>query len=406
MERYRVTEAPAWRRWVTPAGLQNKPVHRWYLFAHSFAADLVQALAEEWKLDQGDRILDPFAGAGTTLLTAKELGIPGQGYDLSPLAVLVSNTKTASWSRLDLEVQWSVLQGGLKDAGRAGRRRRRYSALVERALPEGRLDRFDGIARRIGELSCSGAERDFFRVALLAVIPRFSCAVANGGWLRWSEMKEGAEGIEHAFAARVELMLADVRDEVMRDRSDWMTDMADARALPDRKEKYTAVITSPPYPNRHDYTRVFGVELMFEFLDWEENRSLRWQSFHSHPESKPERPGTEEYVPPKGLERSIAPVENARLRRMLRGYFLDMYVCLREVARVCCGGAMVAFVVGNARYAGTPILVDEFTAEVGELTGLRCREIRAVRWRGNSAQQMGKFGRVASRESVVVFEKR
>ena len=88
---------------------------------------------------------------------------------------------------------------------------------------------------------------------------------------------------------------------------------------------------------------------------------------------------------------------------MLRGYFLDMYLCLRELSRVCRDGANVAVVVGNARYSGSVIRVDEYTAELGERVGLVCREIRAVRWRGNSAQQMGRYGRVASRESVVLF---
>ena len=62
---------------------------------------------------------------------------------------------------------------------------------------------------------------------------------------------------------------------------------------------------------------------------------------------------------------------------MLRGYFLDMYLCLREVARVCRRGARVALVVGNARYDGKALLVDEFTAEIGEHAGLACSEIRA-----------------------------
>ena len=135
-------------------------------------------------------------------------------------------------------------------------------------------------------------------------------------------------------------------------------------------------------------------------------RSLRYQSFHSHPEARPERPAAEEYVPPARLDHSIDHLRDGRIRRMLRGYFLDMYLCLREVVRVCRDGARVAFVVGNARYDGRALLVDEFTAELGERAGLACREIRAVRWRGNSAQQMGRYGRAASRESVVMFETR
>ena len=399
-----MTESPAWRRWVTPRAARDRPVHRWHLFAHSFTGDLVHALVDEWGLDARDAVLDPFAGAGTTLLAAKEKGVPASGYDLSPLAVLISNVKTAQVSTSRVKSIWRTLEDSLS-RGYSGAVARNYPALVRRALPDGRLEAFEAVAARIRDLDCSSSERDFFRLALISIIPRFSRAVANGGWLRWA--KEGIDGgsVEDAFKARAEMMLSDVQDRKSSTAGDgWTTRTADARRLPDRNDTYTAVITSPPYPNRHDYTRVFGVELMFGFLDWEENRSLRYQSFHSHPEARPERPSAEEYVPPARLDRSIDHLRDGRIRRMLRGYFLDMYLCLREVARVCRDGARVAFVVGNARYDGRALLVDEFTAELGERAGLACREIRAVRWRGNSAQQMGRYGRAASRESVVLFE--
>ena len=402
---HRITESETWRWWVTPRAAREKPVHRWYLFAHSFTDDLVHALVDEWGLDGQDAILDPFAGAGTTLLAAKEKGVPASGYDLSPLAVLISNVKTANVSRNQLDSSWLALEGSLTRRPSTGTTRT-YPALVRKALPGGRLEAFDAVATRIDELDCSAPGRDFFRLALVSIIPGFSRAVANGGWLRWSNENTGAGTVEDAFRTRVQMMLSDVRDAVATDDNRWTTGKADARMLPDSSDTYTAVITSPPYPNRHDYTRVFGVELMFAFLDWEENRALRYQSFHSHPEARPERPPAEEYVPPERLERSIDHLKDARIRRMLRGYFLDMYLSLREVARLCRRDAKIAFVLGNARYGGKAILVDEFTAELGERAGLACREIRAVRWRGNSAQQMGKYGRVASRESVVIFEKR
>ena len=403
---YRVTESPSWRRWVTPRAARDKPVHRWHLFAHSFTGDLVHALVDEWGLDGGDALLDPFAGAGTTLLAAKEKGVPASGYDLSPLAVLISNVKTENVSKTRLESIWRTLDDSLPH-GRPGVVAREYPALVQRALSNGRLEAFEAVAARIRDLDCSSSERDFFRLALISIIPRFSRAVANGGWLRWANESIDGGSVEDAFKARAEMMLSDVQDREPSSVSDgWRTRTADARALPDRNDTYTAVITSPPYPNRHDYTRVFGVELMFGFLNWEENRSLRYQSFHSHPEARPERPPAEDYVAPARLDRSIEHLRDGRLRRMLRGYFLDMYLCLRELARVCRDGAKVALVIGNARYDGSALPVDEFTAELGERTGLVCREIRAVRWRGNSAQQMGRYGRAASRESVVMFENR
>ena len=402
--RCRFTESPEWKTWVTPRGAK-KAIHQWYLFPHSFTGDLVHALLKEWRLGRDDAILDPFVGAGTTLLTAKEREIPGRGYDLSPLAVLSANTKVAAFTGGCLKRTWAALRNTLKDACLTTTCRT-YPELVRKALPAGRLDALDAIARRIDRLDCSQPERDFFRLALIAVIPRFSLAAANGGWLRWSNEGAGAEAVAESFAERVEMMLADVRGAPERDGGKWNANVADARALPDADETYSAVVTSPPYPNRHDYTRVFGVELMFGFLDWEQNRDLRYQSFHSHPEARPRRPEAAEYRAPTRLEHSVKDLSDRRIRRMLRGYFLDMYLCLREVVRVCRDGAMAAFVVGNARYDGNAILVDEFTAELGEQAGLVCREIRAVRWRGNSAQQMGRHGRVASRESIVVFEKR
>ena len=370
----------------------------------------MHALAREWGLDGQDRVLDPFAGTGTTLLAARERGIPASGYDLSPLAVLASNVKTGRFARASLERRWHTLEE--RPAHEPARPARRvYPALVRQALPDGRLEALDALAAEIDALEGSPAERDFFRLALISLIPRFSRAVANGGWLRWSSEDADPGSVEEAFRARVETMLSDLRedddaeDDTAEDANVWRIQRADARLLPDTDETYTAVITSPPYPNRHDYTRVFGIELMFAFLDSGQNRSLRHQSFHSHPEAWPERPPADDYEPPGRLEQSISHIPEARIRRMLHGYFLDMHLSLREVERVCRRGAKIAFVVGNARYAGKAVLVDEFTAEIGERIGLVCREIRAVRWRGNSAQQMGRYGRVASRESVVIFEK-
>ena len=402
--KYRTTEQTEWRYWVTPKGAKEKAVHRWYLFPHSFTDDLVHALIDEWDLNGHDKILDPFAGAGTTLLAAKERGIPSNGYDLSPLAVLASNTKTATFSRQRLETAWQTLERTLIHDSTVPMDRV-YPELVHKALPEGRLDALDAVATGIENLNCSSSERDFFRLALLSIIPRFSHAVANGGWLRWLNQGASAENVTNFFKEQVEMMLSDVCDTAPQDDKYWEARVADARVMPASDAEYSAVITSPPYPNRHDYTRIFGVELMFAFHNWEANRALRYQTFHSHPEARPNRPSAEKYKPPEALENSVRDLSDKRIRRMLDGYFLDIYLCLCEVARVCRKGARAAFVVGNTQYDGTAILVDEFTAEIGEQAGLTCKEIRAVRWRGNSAQQMGKYGRVASRESIVMFEK-
>jgi DNA modification methylase len=408
MERLAVEERKDWRWWVTPKLLAGKPIHRWYVFPHSFTSELIHALIAEWGLTPKDHILDPFVGAGTTLLAAKEKGVPATGYDLSPLAVLAARVKIANYSVAHLEELWSRLRRAIQPARWNGAAKD-YPELVRDALPGKLLEAFDALDRSIAGLDASRAERDFFRVALLATMPQYSRAVAEGGWLRWVDRRRPTSALLADLAARVDLMLEDLKEAPAQRGTSWHVRAGDARSLPDTASAYTAVITSPPYPNRHDYTRIFGVELMFGFLDWAETRRLRYQSFHSHPEARPVRPDANGYTRPRRLAQAVGQIaqneKDPRVKEMLEGYFLDLYLALREVRRVCKRKARMAFVVGNVQYRGVPIAVDELTAEVGEHVGLKCEAIYAARYRGNSAQQMGKYGRRQSRESVVVFRK-
>jgi tRNA G10 N-methylase Trm11 len=406
MSKFAIEQKENWRWLVTPKPLANKPLHRWCIFPHSFTSDLVHALIEEWGLSTDDYILDPFAGAGTTILAAKEKGIPAKGYDISPLAVLVARAKVSNFRVSRLEQTWKRFQKHLNPARWNGPSKD-YPSLVREALPGRLLGAFDTLYHDIDKLQTSPSERDFFCVALLSILPRFSRAVATGGWLKWVNKRNGILSLSSAFNERVSLMLDDLRKIDMPRTNFWSIDQADARKLPDKNGTYTAVITSPPYPNRHDYTRVFGVELMFGFLDWNETRHLRYQSFHSHPEARPVRPQADDYKRPLKLAQILGRIEKKtkdhRIPKMIEGYFLDMYLCLKETKRVCKINARIAFVVGNAQYYGEALPVDELTAEVGEQTGLNCEKLLAARFRGNSAQQMGKYGRNPSRESVVVF---
>ncbi|MGH9737571.1 MAG: DNA methyltransferase [Candidatus Acidiferrales bacterium] len=406
MRSHLIEERLEWRRWVTPKALEEKPVHRWYVFPHSFSSELVHALIAEWGLTAKDRILDPFAGAGTTLLAAKQKHIPVTGYDLSPLAVFASRAKLRDYDPNRLCRFSKELLSRIEPA-RWNSHHRTYPVLVENALPGRLISAFDDIGLKISKLSCSDQERDFFRLALLTILPQYSRLVATGGWLKCTNKRPRAIRIPETLTDRLTTFSRDVVTNHTNNSTSWSVEIADARRLPDPDPKYSAVITSPPYPNRHDYTRVFGVELLFAFLDWSATRKLRYQSFESHPEAHPHRPDATDYTPPRGLARAVARIKkegaDPRVVRMLEGYFLDMFLCLREVKRVSKPGARIAFILGNAQYCGVPVPVDEYTADVGERLGLSCRKILVARYRGNSAQQMSRFGRIPSRESVIVF---
>ncbi len=65
----------------------------------------------------------------------------------------------------------------------------------------------------------------------------------------------------------------------------------------------------------------------------------------------------------------------------------------------------IALVLGNVQYCGVPVRVDQITAEIGEALGLDCTAIIVARRRGNSPQQVTRFGKSQSAESVIVFRR-
>ena len=396
--------------WVTRKLLLSKPIHRWFTFPHSFTSELVHSLIDEWGLSEKDSIVDPFVGAGTTVLAAKERQIPATGYDISPLAAFSARVKTTNY--LDLGSLRSAAQelNGRISGTTEALCKSAYPDIVRRALPGRLLPTLAKCRDEIKELPYSQTERDFMTLALLAILPRYSRARPSGGWLKWSPNSSRSTSFRGALRQKLNEMLADLETAQLPLAANWRVAVADARSLPDPSGSFTGVITSPPYPNRHDYTRMFCIELLFAFLDTDQLRSLRRQTLESHPEARPKRRDSPDYKPPELLTTTLWRIkENSidpRVPRMLAGYFKDMYLFLLEAQRICKGGGRIALIIGNAQYAGVPVLVDEIVASIGESIGLHCEDISVARLRGNSAQQMAKFGRQPSRESIVTFKRR
>ena len=207
-------------------------------------------------------------------------------------------------------------------------------------------------------------------------------------------------------------MLNDVKEENksrQTGRISVTAKVGDARKLPTRR-KYDAVITSPPYPNRHDYTRIYSLEMVFDFVSTnQELKQIRYETIRSHVEARKKYEAAS-YKKPIIIDTLIAEIEdngvnNPQVINMIYGYFEDMYLVLSEISRCLKDTGKVAMVVSNVRFAGVNIFVDEILSEIGAQVGLIPLDIWVVRHRGNSSQQMRDYKRVPSRESVVIWGK-
>jgi DNA methylase len=60
------------------------PVHRWFRFSAGFSAEWAKAVIRDAARDGAKRVLDPFAGSGTTLLAAEDVGVESAGVEAHP----------------------------------------------------------------------------------------------------------------------------------------------------------------------------------------------------------------------------------------------------------------------------------------------------------------------------------
>jgi len=82
-----------WRERDLPERERTKHVHRLHPYLGKFIPQLVEIFLRKY-FRPGQTVLDPFAGSGTTLVQANELGINAIGYDVSAFNVLLARAKT------------------------------------------------------------------------------------------------------------------------------------------------------------------------------------------------------------------------------------------------------------------------------------------------------------------------
>jgi hypothetical protein len=113
----------SWSERELPERERTKHVHRLHPYLGKFIPQLVEALLRRY-LPGGGRVLDPFAGSGTTLVQALETGLDATGADVAAFNCLLMRVKTARYNPF-------VLERELRDAcARAGESTERPSKYV------------------------------------------------------------------------------------------------------------------------------------------------------------------------------------------------------------------------------------------------------------------------------------
>jgi hypothetical protein len=172
--------------------------------------------------------------------------------------------------------------------------------------------------------------------------------------------------------------------------------------------KVSAIITSPPYLNRYDYSRTYALELcLLTVKSHKDMVGVRHSLLRSHVESREHEgkgidlPSLDEVL----REVRGKPLNNERLPIMIQGYFEDMNLVIQNMSAYLKPEGRVALVVANAQFNGESVPTDLMLCELAERHGFITESIWVTRYKGNSSQQMAVYGRRPVRETIVFWKK-
>jgi hypothetical protein len=92
----------SWSEAELPERERTKHVHRLHPYLGKFVPQLVEALLGRY-VTPGGRVLDPFAGSGTTLVQCLESGYDAVGVDVAAFNCLLTRVKTSEYDPFALE---------------------------------------------------------------------------------------------------------------------------------------------------------------------------------------------------------------------------------------------------------------------------------------------------------------
>ena len=427
------------RKLVSYQGNKNVPGLRWLKYKEGFSADLVRSLLVHSKPKS---LLDPFSGSGTSVLTASSLGVQGTGVEIMPIGNLVPRAIVAASNGLSIDDYGKASKGLLNSLSSESYNEALlfpHVPITAYAFPEQTEKDLAKAREYISEVSDAPLST-LLTLACVSVLEEVSYTRKDGQFLRWDPQsgrkvsrklhKDHLPSLSEALERRLHEISEDI--PVLKQRYGGSApDLLDGSSLTELRkmdsEMFDSVITSPPYANRYDYTRIYALELAFLGYDEAQFKALRQELLSATVENKSKR---RQLVQQYGdsanltgafdladnqaalqealgiLRLNASNLSNRNVIDLVENYFTEMALVIVELSRLVKSGGNVFMVNDNVRYHGQEIPVDLILSDFAEQSGFQCEFIWTLsRGKGNSSQQMGRYGRQELRKCVYHWRK-
>jgi DNA modification methylase len=265
----------------------NFAIHNWFNFVLGYSPEFPEYMIKRFKLDSSSFIVDPFSGSGTTSVYAKSIGIPSAGVEANDYFHFASKTKLewrinhgevlrvlenvlvkykSSISRYEWEFDNNVTQSGPKTNFATLASKHRPAMLDVRYVSDHTFAQFHILKRVLNRIDWkSPALENLFKFAMSSIL--VPCSNVRYGPGFGVSKKVKIVNVLEVYEKKIRRMAQDLAlPSTKKNRL-----VSSKLVLGDSRQASTyfkthsadAMITSPPYPGDHEYTKHSRLELIF-----------------------------------------------------------------------------------------------------------------------------------------------
>jgi len=407
----------------------GEPFQRWFRYREGFSPELITRAIAGLKIPC-ERVLDPFCGAGSTLVAAQHAQVASVGFDVNPIVALVARTKTHNYSSDDI----SRINASITELERISESMTSASrpalSILEKVFREDVLQALL-TARHVIDILEDGRAKDFLLTGWLSILEGVSNTFKEGNGIKyrnrrrtptgyitvpWAEVPgfgvEGWQLVKERLTAQYRTMLTDVVADSRLPTPTVEEESSVTGVHKLSRESISLCIFSPPYCNNFNYMKIFKIELWMSGLvsSYADIRKINQRALRSHVEMKIDVPNDSGL--PRQLQTLVDMIDrkqlwNSKIPETIFAYFIDMRELLRGVFESLEPGGECHVIVGNSAYAGVIIPTDVLLAQIAENLGFTVERLIVARHLTTSSQQRRSLNDLLGflRETVVVLKK-
>jgi DNA modification methylase len=346
--------------------------HDYHRYPAKFIPQIVRKLIEDYAPGSTQVICDPFGGCGTTLVEAKLLGHKSIGFDINPVAKLITQTKTTPIKPRTLANHRAKFLSDYEEAPRVSydHHERIFYWFDESTIAE--LDKIYFIIKKIK----NPAVRRFFLCS-------FSHNLKNCS--RWLMKSIKPQIDKNKVLPNPKEKFLRHLDSMIRKNENFYFTLAQygyintpakmyrrdsTKKFPLKSETIDLIITSPPYVTSYEYADLHQLSLLW-FGD-DQKHFKKWHHFSNDfidfrrtfigTSSKQKKSGNFNSDIAKKIVDALMQIERP-IAIDVANYFLDMNKVFAEMYRVLKNNGKACIIIGNTTLRGIEILNAQVAAE-------------------------------------------